>query len=154
MNVIGIRCTPQIIYYSVINIDEDNFSYLNQELIIPKVFDIPNKLKYVRKTLLDIFREYNIQKAGIRVTENNAQHPDKFRAMLEAVIQELIASSEVSNYITAVISTLSSRLNIPNDGTIKSVIDGIVPFSNIPKWNEIPLEFRESILSGFASSTI
>ena len=47
----GIRCTPHKVFYSVIELRAgDSFSLVNQELIIPKSFDIPNKLKYVRKT--------------------------------------------------------------------------------------------------------
>ena len=80
MTIAGIRCTPKKIYYSVIVFNsDDTFSLINQELIIPVSFSIPDKLKYVRKTILDIFLEYNVIRAGIRVTENNAQSPDKFR---------------------------------------------------------------------------
>ena len=79
----GLRCTPHKVFYTIIELKEDDsFSLVNQELIIPKSFDIPNKLKYVRKTLLDIFKEYNVVRAGIRITENNAQSPDLFRIML------------------------------------------------------------------------
>ena len=69
MRVIGIRANPKRIFYSLINISGETFSVSNDELIIPVSFDVPQKLKYVRKTMLDIFNEYNIEFAGIRVAE-------------------------------------------------------------------------------------
>lgn len=152
MIVSGIRCTPQKVFYSIIEIKDDNsFSLVNQELIIPKSFDIPNKLKYVRKTILDIFKEYQIKRAGIRTTENNAQSPDLFRIMLEAIIQELIASSNVEVYFTGGKGSIASKLGIPQDGSIGSLIDGSNMFNDIPNWSNLSNEHRESILVGFAS---
>ena len=150
----GIRCTPHKVFYTIIEImEDDTFSIVNQELIIPKSFDIPNKLKYVRKTLLDIFKEYNVVRAGIRVTENNAQTPDLFRIMLEAVIQELIASSNVEFYFTGVKGSIASKLGIGNDGEIGKFIDGSEVFQNISDWKSFSTEHRESFLVGFAATT-
>lgn len=148
----GIRCTPHKVYYTIIEIKEaGSFSLVHQELIIPKSFDVPNKLKYIRKTLLDIFKEYNVTRAGIRITENNAQSPDLFRIMLEAVIQELIASSNVEAYFTGVKGSISSKLGIATDGSIGLFIDGSAQFNNITNWQEIGTEHRECTLVGFAS---
>ena len=152
MNAIGIRCNPHKIFYSIIELNGDSFSVINQELIIPKSFDIPNKLKYVRKTFLDIFTEYNVETAGIRITEHNAQSPDLFRIMLEAVIQEVIASSSISYYFTGVISSICSKLNIPNDGQIKTMIEGTTLFLDMNEWLYFSKEHRESIFAGLAST--
>lgn len=152
MNSIGIRCTPHQIFYTVLNFENEEFSTLNQVLVIPKSFDKPNKLKYIRKTFLDIFKEYNIITAGIRVTEHNAPSVDLFRIMLEAVIQELIASSNVEYYFTGVISSISSKLGIPNDGQFKFIIDGTNSFLEINDWNTFSKEHRECILVGYASN--
>lgn len=155
MTIAGIRCSPQKIYYTIISISDDSsFSLINQELIIPKSFEIPDKLKYVRKTILDIFLEYNVIRAGIRVTENNAQTPDRFRLMLEAVVQELIASSYVEAYFTGLKGSISAKLNIPNDGTITEIMEGRIIFNEIEDWPAFSTEHRESILVGFASSTL
>lgn len=151
MTTIGIRCSSTLIYYSIIRTTDNTFEFINQELIIPKSFDIPNKLKYVRKTMLDIFREYHIEKAGIRITEPTAMSPDKFRAMLEAVIQELIASSNATFYFTGIIASISSRLGLANDGTLKSIIAGKQKFKEIDTWLTIKEEYRECILVGFAT---
>lgn len=155
MTIAGIRCTPKKIYYSIIVFnDDETFSLINQELIIPLSFNVPDKLKYVRKTILDIFLEYNVTRAGIRITENNAQTPNKFRLMLEAVVQELIASSYVEKYFTGLKNSISTKLNISNDGTITEVIEGRSDFNDITDWSTFSTEHRESILVGFASSTL
>ena len=151
----GIRCTPHKVYYSIMEVREDSsFSLVNQELIIPKSFDVPNKLKYVRKTILDILKEYKVIRAGIRVTENNAQSPDLFRIMLEAVIQELIASSNVQAYFTGVKGSIGSKLGIVNDGSINLIIDGSNTFNAITDWKTFTTEHRECILVGSASLTL
>ncbi len=151
----GIRCTPQKVFYTIIELKVDHsFSLVNQELIIPKSFDIPNKLKYIRKTVFDIFKEYKVFRAGIRITENNVQSPDLFRIMLEAVIQEMIASSNVEFYFTGVKGSIASKLGIGNDGTIGLLIDGSQDFNNITDWKSFSVEHRESILVGFASLTL
>jgi hypothetical protein len=153
MNIAGIRCTPQKVYYSIVQFaDDDSFSLINQELIIPKSFNKPDKLKYIRKTILDIFKEYNIKKAGIRIIENNAQKPDRFRLMLEAVIQELIASSYVESYFTGLKGSIRAKLSIANDGEITNLIEATSIFNGISDWKDFSTEHRECILVGFASS--
>lgn len=148
----GLRCTPHKVFYAIIELKGyDLFSLVSQELlIIPKSFDIPNKLKYIRKTLLDIFKRYNVVCAGIRITENNARSPDLFRIMIEAVIQELIASSNVEFYFTGVKGSIASKLSIGNDA-ISLLIDGSQDFNNITDWKSFSTEYRESILVGCAS---
>ena len=155
MNIIGIRCTPKIIYYSIIQFDDDDtFSVINQILIVPKSFNIPDKLKYIRKTMLEIFKEYNIKRAGIRIIENNAQTPDRFRLMLEAVIQELIASSYVESYFTGLKGSIRAKLAIDDNSEITKLIEGVSIFYNITDWVNFSTEHRECILVGFASSNI
>ena len=150
MNIIGIRSSPTKIFFSIVTIEEESFSFINQELLIPVSFDTPQKLKYVRKTMLDIFNEYNIIKAGIRVTEPSADAND-FRIMLEGIIQELIASSKAEIYFTGVKASIGSKLGIPNDGTISEVMDGNQPFNEIPDWKELSKEYRECLMVAFAA---
>lgn len=150
MEIIGIRAAPTKIFYSIISVEGDTFSTTQQELIIPLSFDIPQKLKYIRKTLLDIFNEYNIVKAGIRVTEHNAT-PHEFRLKLEGIIQELIASSKVDAYFTGVKSSIGSRLGISNNGDITEVMEGRISFKDIPDWATLSTEYRECIMVAFAT---
>lgn len=150
--IIGIRVTPSLIYYSIIEINDSKFIFNNQQLIIPKSFDIPQKLKYIRKTFLDIFNEYNVEFAGIRITEFSAfGSPDTDRVMIEGVIQEMIASSPVISYFTGVKSSIGKRLGIPNDGSISAIMNGSDSFLDIQEWKQFKVEHRESLMVGLAS---
>jgi hypothetical protein len=151
-NVIGIRSTPSIIYYSIVEFDENGYQWKNESLIIPKSFDKPQQLKYIRKTLLDIFNEYKIVNAGIRITEHSSfGSPDNGRVMIEGVIQEMIASSTVTSYFTGVKASIGKRLNITNDGSISDVMEGTTQFKEITNWSDIKSEHRESLMVAFAS---
>jgi hypothetical protein len=152
MRLIGLRATPHRIYYSVIdNNDEAKLKIANQTLIIPVSFDFPRKLKYVRKTLIDIFNEYDILRAGIRITEHNAQNADAGRIMIEGVVQELLASSKVEKYFTGVKNSIAAKLGLPADGSIGSFIDGAEIYNNIKDWSKFSKEHRECILTALAA---
>lgn len=151
MRIIGIRVTPKKVFYSLIEINDEKFELLNQDLIIPVSFDVPQKLKYVRKTFLDIFNEYDILRAGIRITEPFAPSADTMRIMLEGVIQELIASSKVESYLVGIKSSIASKLGLHNDGTITELIEGRQVYNTIEHWTKFSLEERECILTAFAS---
>lgn len=151
MNVIGIRSTPGTIFYSIVSIRGANLSHVDDVIIIPKSFDFPQQLKYVRKTLFDIFQEYDIIHAGIRVTEPTAYGADPNRVMLEGVIQEMLASSSILSYFTGIKTSIGGRLGIPNDGSISDVMDGKTSFRAIPEWDKIRKEHRECIMVGVAS---
>jgi hypothetical protein len=151
MNVIGIRTTPSVVYFSVISFKGEVFEVSNQQILIPKSFDISLKLKYVRKTVLDIFNEYNISKAGIRITEPVAQSSNIDRVMVEAVIQELIASSPVNSYFRGIKNSMSCRLGLKSDGTITELIDGRESFKGIDNWSQLNSVHRECILVAFSA---
>jgi len=154
MQVIGIRANPNKIFYSLINISGETFSVSNEELIIPVSFDVPQKLKYVRKTMLDIFNEYNVEFAGIRIAEPAASAfgaHDSFRIMLEGNIQELIASSKVQKYFLGIKVSIASKLGLSNDGSISTLVEGGEKFKDIPGWSKISKEHRECILVAFAT---
>ena len=92
MITIGIRAAPGAVTFAVI--DTDDNSVINVEKIkIPAAFETPDALKYVRSNLLDILREYQVERAGIRVTEAIADGSAK-RIQLEGVaLREAFASS-------------------------------------------------------------
>jgi hypothetical protein len=153
MNSIGIRVSPKVIYYSIVYFSELTFSISNQELTIPVSFDTPQKLKYVRKTMLDIFNEYHIKLAGIRITEPVA-NPDNFRVMLEGTIQELIASSKVERYFAGATSSIASKLGIPNDGMVAELVKGDQVFQEISDWNTFSSMHKEAVLCAFAVNNL
>ena len=151
MNVIGLRATPKKIYFSIIEFREEDFRLVNESVVVPVSFDLPQKLKYVRRTLLDIFNEYNIEKAGIRTAEPISRNFDLFRLMLEAVIQEMIASSKVRGYFIGPKATLTSKLGLPNNGTLTSQITGEEIYKYIEDRALFSTEHRESILAAHAA---
>lgn len=110
MNILGIRVSPKKIFFSVFNSIENQFK--NVETIhIPQALIMPEQLKYVRNTILDLLREYHIQKAGIKITEGNAKSLSIERLYIEGVIQETFASSPVESYKTMMLSGMASCFN-------------------------------------------
>src|SRR3569832_2919507 len=107
MRAIGIRvalCVVLFVIYDwavkeVISVDRVNE---------PKALEVPEAMKYVRNTILDVIREYNIERAGIRINENVAKRPSHERIQMEGVIQEAIASSTVSDYYCGQIASISA----------------------------------------------
>lgn len=110
MNILGIRVSPKAIYFSIFDSNEKEFKNI-EKIIVPQALIIPEKLKYIRNNILDLLREYHIEKAGIKITEGNAQSISIERLYLEGVIQETFASSQVVSYKTLMLSGIASRLN-------------------------------------------
>ncbi|MNY57351.1 hypothetical protein D3C86_1935430 [compost metagenome] len=90
-------------------------------------------------------------KAGIKITEGNAQSISIERVSIEAVIQELFSSCSVQKYFGGNISKISRLLGIRNNGDFKKIVSG----EQIP----VELEFlqensdqeREAVLSALAA---
>jgi hypothetical protein len=150
MNTVGIRTTPKKIFFAIIN--SESGQIVPMDLILPVSFDVPQQLKYVRNTLLDIFRQYNIRRAGIRVTEHSAGRcPDEMRASIEGVIQELIANSDVESYFIGVRSSIAARIGISNDQALTDVITGATSFREMQNWSNFSQEHREAILVAYST---
>ncbi|WP_433925069.1 hypothetical protein ACN06F_09220 [Vreelandella sp. 21] len=111
MRILGIRAEPRKIYITIL--DTELKEVINLEAInVPLSLDMPGQLKYIRNTTLDIIREYNVEKAGIRLAEGNSQTIKIERIYTEAVIQEAFSSSPVESYFTGRKKSISSRLGI------------------------------------------
>lgn len=143
MRTIGIRAAPKAVTFVVYDSDENEV--LNVEDIrIPAAFSTPDSLKYVRNNLLDILREYEIERAGIRVTEPNAQRISIDRVQIEGVVQEAFASSALKNYYVGQISSISARLGIPRPD-FKKYIDGLLEW-DVENWALLNGNQREALL--------
>jgi hypothetical protein len=46
-----------------------------ERIKLPAAFATPDSLKYLRSNLVDVLREFKVEKAGVRATEPNAQNP-------------------------------------------------------------------------------
>ncbi|MFC1023966.1 hypothetical protein ACFGZH_05405 [Pasteurella multocida] len=121
MNILGIRVSPKNIYFSIFNSNEQEFKNI-EKIIVPQALIIPEQLKYIRNTILDLLREYHIEKAGIKITEGNAQSISIERLYIEGVIQETFASSQIVSYKTLMLSGIASRLKT-NSKELKKYIE-------------------------------
>lgn len=143
MITIGIRVTPSAVAYAVYDSDNDEIVNLD-EIRIPVAFDTPESLKYVRSNLLDILREYAVQRAGIRTTEPSAQRINIVRIEIEGVIQESFASSELESYYIGHVASIMSRLGLPRTD-FKPLVDGEQD-PDVENWRALSKEAREAVL--------
>lgn len=149
MLTIGIRAAPKAVTFVVFDADAERV--LNVEDIrIPLAFNTPDALKYVRNNLLDILREYDIDRAGIRVTEPNAQSPNIARIQIEGVVQEAFASSPLESYYVGQISSISARLRIER-ADFKRYVDGQLDWP-VENWAGLSKEQREALLCAIGAS--
>jgi hypothetical protein len=105
---------------------------------------MPERLKYVRSNLLDVLREYSVEKAGIRVAESSAPKTNIERIQIEGVIQETFASSGLTSYYVGQIASISAKLNIERN-TFKPLVEGKETYG-IEGWKKMALEQREATL--------
>lgn len=151
---IGIRATPSAIYYSVLEeTDKEYITHIIDKVNVPTALKKPEQLKFIRNTFLDIIAEFNISVACIRVTESAAQGTSDIRIGIEAVIQELFASSTIQKYYAGQISSISTKLGISRD-EFKPYAAGTEVYNEIDGWKKLSLEQRESILSAFSALNI
>lgn len=143
MKTIGIRAAPRAVTFAVF--DTETREILNvEELKVPAAFAMPDALKYIRSNLLDVLREYGIERAGIRVTESLAQSASIERVQIEGVIQEAFASSSLLSYYVGQISSISRRIGIERS-RFKPLVGGDDDLS-IENWNNMTKAEREAIL--------
>jgi hypothetical protein len=149
VRTIGIRASPTAVTFAVFDADEDRV--VNVETIqIPAALDVPDSLRYVRSTVLDLLREYGVTKACIRETEALAQTPDLRRVQIEAVIQESFASSTLRAYFVGQIASISARVGCER-ADFKLLVSGEKDFDPIENWGEFGKEEREAILAALGA---
>lgn len=151
MTAIGIRVTPQKVYFAVIEIEKESLVLKDVEAInMPAALPDPAKLSHIRIVLNDILGEYKVTCAGIKITEPNAQRPNVFRLNIEGVVQELMASSSMNSYFCGQISTLAACLG-EERSKIKKYINNELNFRDIDGWEEFKSEEREAIITAVAA---
>ena len=150
MITIGIRANPKQIIFALYDKEEDEM--INVEAIkIPVALEVPEGLKYARNMILDVLREYKVERGGLRVTEAVAQTPNIQRLQIEAVIQEAFASSSLEKYYLGQISNISSRIGIDR-ADFKLLIDGIQTYKPVKDWKSFSKEEREAILTALGAA--
>ncbi len=148
LKAIGIRAVPKEIHYAILSKEKDNDVLeliVVSKIIVPLCLNFPEQLKYIRFTFLDLLYEYNIQKAGLRVTEAIAQ-ANIIRVSIEAVLQELLASSSVESYYLGRIANISSKIGIKHK-EFKGLLSRETKFDRVQNWNSYSSNDKESILT-------
>lgn len=141
MVTIGIRVKPTAVTFVVI--DGENIVNI-EDIVVPRAFEAPDALKYVRNNLLDLLREYSVERAGVRITESTAKTHNIDRIQIEGVIQEAFASSALKSYYVGQISTISARLGMERTD-FKKMVNG-ENMLEIDGWEHMTKEAREAVL--------
>lgn len=150
MNTMGIRVKPGEVTFAVYDADDQILS--NVETIrIPKALPTPDALKYVRNNILDVIREYDIARAGLRITESTAQSLSVSRIEIEGVIQEAFASSSLRDYYCGQIATIAAKVGIPR-ADFKPYVTGERLFERVDNWSELKPEAREAVLAALGAA--
>jgi len=151
MNTMGIRVKPGEVTFAIY--DAEARVVLNVETIkIPRALQRPDALKYVRNNVLDIIREYAVARAGIRVTESNAQTTNIERIEIEGVIQEAFASSCLQSYYAGQISSISRRIGFARD-QFKRYVSNEVQYEAIENWSDLDAEQREAVFAALGAES-
>jgi hypothetical protein len=149
VRTLGIRAKPGEVTFAVY--DSEARALLNVEVMrIPKALPTPDALKYVRNSILDVIREFDIHSAGIRVTESNAQTLSLERVQIEGVIQEAFASSCLKSYYSGQIASISRRVGFLRT-QFKRFVSGDDVFDPIENWDSLTVEAREAVLAALGA---
>lgn len=150
---IGIRASPREVYYAVVEGAEDCVIVTVASVVVPSALKLPEQLHFIRTTLLDIMAEFNVRRAGIRLTEPTAKSISVERLNLEGVIQELLSSSSVQAYFAGSIATIAAKLGEAERSRVKEYFEG-ESFSGVEGWGDYSREERESIVTAVAAARL
>ena len=151
MITIGIRARPNNLIFAIFNSDQKNIVNV-EEIKIPAAFTLPEGLKYIRNNLLDVLREFGVEKAGIRITESNSQKLSIERIQIEGVVQEAFASSTVQSCYVGRISTMAANLGIRRE-EFKPLISGEKD-PGVENWSAQSDIQREAILCAMGAVNV
>ncbi|WP_042146302.1 MULTISPECIES: hypothetical protein [unclassified Pseudoalteromonas] len=149
MNTIGIRVSPTEITFSIFDTVENSIINI-EEIAIPNALTVPERLKYIRCNILDVLREYEVKKAGIRLSEPSARSISIERVQIEGVIQEAFSSSVLDEYYYGAISTIAAKNNIDRN-RIKPLVKGNENYDAVENWQELSEKEREAVLTAIGA---
>lgn len=149
MNTIGIRAKPCSVIIAIYDLGNNRIVNV-EDIKIPKALPTPEALKYVRNSILDILREFDIEKAGLRIVESSSQTLNIRRIEIEGVIQEAFASSLLAAYYCGQISSIAAKLSMKR-ADFKLYVDGEKTFEAVESWDDHNKEEREAILTALGA---
>ena len=140
---IGIRAAPTFVVFAIYDTDTSVVKTV-ERIVVPVAFEPPDALKYVRSNLLDILREFGVEKAGLRTTEPSAKTKNIDRIQFEGVILETFASSGVKAYYIGHVSSIAAKVGIQRNQFKPMIENKKTP--DIENWGAMKTEEREAIL--------
>ncbi|MDF2186169.1 hypothetical protein O1O06_15605 [Grimontia hollisae] len=153
MNTLGLRASPKEVTFCVYSAEFDEIVNV-EEVKIPNALDMPEKLKYIRATILDILREFKIEYAGIRLTEFTAKKISVERIQIEGVLLEAFASSTLKGYFQGTLTTIASKLGEDKTRLSTLIKDGTADFERVEEWNQFSDKQKEAILAALGAQNV
>lgn len=151
---IGFRASPDAVHYAVLAQEEDAVVVRNVSLIVvPAALHVPEQLRFIRTTLLDVIADYRADRAGIRTAEPIARGLGAARLNIEGVIQELLASGETSTYFAGPIAKIAGLLKL-KPSLVKNYMKGSETYPGSGQWAEYSVEGREAVLAARAALAV
>lgn len=147
---LGIRAKPAEVTFAVFDGRARELTNV-ETLKIPRALPTPDALKYVRNNILDIIREFEIERAGLRTTESAARSPSISRIEIEGVIQEAFASSTLKSYYCGQISRIAAKVGISR-ADFKPYVQGDRTFELVENWDDLTPEEREAVLAAVGAA--
>ncbi len=144
MITMGLRAAPKYITFAIFDGRAANVVNV-EDIHVPAAFDWPVALKYVRSSILDVLREYGVEKAGVRTTEPMAQSLSIERIQIEGVIQEAFASSGLMSYFAGPIAVGASMLRVDRANFKPMTKDGRNDL-DVEGWGDMSEVRREAVL--------
>mgnify|MGYP005993242177 CR=1 FL=1 len=96
MKTIGMRVSPSEVTFSIFDTVENSIINI-EEILIPNALTVPERLKYIRCNILDVLREYEVKKAGIRLSEPSAKN-DLDRQSIKPLVKGDVNHDDVENW--------------------------------------------------------
>jgi len=94
---IRIKVSPEEIYYTISEHTQHNKKILiSSKLVVPKALDTPDKLSFIRNTLISLINQYNVQRANLKIAKIDFKNEKIINLIkLEGIVQELLSTSGV-----------------------------------------------------------
>lgn len=144
MRTIGFRASPKTVTFAIFDSESQEIITVD-ELKIPQAIGLPEQLKYVRFSVLDIIREFEVQMAGIREVESMAIGNATARIRVESVILEAFASSDLLSYSVGQIASIARWLGIPRED-FNLYASGSKDWEDVENWGTLSREEKEAVL--------
>ncbi|WP_095270156.1 hypothetical protein [Terribacillus saccharophilus] len=158
MHSLGLRVAVQqkekkgCVYFAVSKINDGIELLESGKLTIPSSMIVPEQLAYIRTNLLSIINKFDIEYAGLRITEGISKTFIPFRLNIEGVVQELFANSSIVNYELLTLVKLAKFLETDTD-TVKDIVNGKETLEGFDEdlWSKFNKEEKEAILSSITT---